>query len=91
MPSAHRNVVKKHFCPACDHFHELKNSNIPQATGCCLLNPPTPFIVGMAQVAPAVMREGVPPETVPILRGYYPPVGPNDTCAQWTPKAEGEA
>jgi hypothetical protein len=85
----HRNVTKRHFCPGCDHFHELANPGMPAASGVCLLYPPTPFIVGMA--APAVVTEPTAGSHVPIVRGYYPPVGPGDTCAQWTPRAEGEA
>lgn len=92
MPGEHRHVAKKHFCPKCDHFHELKNSNVPNASGVCLLNPPTPFIVGMAVVEPTVIaKPDTPPQQVPIIRGYYPPVGNGDTCAQWTPRSEGEA
>ena len=87
----HRNVRNKHFCPRCEHYHHLPNSNVPNATGVCLLNPPTPFIVGMVAVTPAIARENAPVQQVPVIRGYYPPVGPGDTCAQWTPRAEGDA
>lgn len=86
----HRNVAKKHFCPGCDHFHEVPNPGMPDRSGVCVLYPPQAFVVGMAQgaIAPAVNPAALP--AVPIVRGYYPPVGPGDTCAQWTPRAEGE-
>jgi hypothetical protein len=84
----HRNVAKKHFCPGCDHFHEVPNPGLPTPSGVCVLNPPQAFVVGMGQAAIAPMDK--PGAAVPIIRGYYPPVGPGDTCAQWTPRAEGE-
>jgi hypothetical protein len=90
MTLEHRNVRKKHFCPACDHFHQMVNPGMPTLSGVCLLNPPQPFVVGMAPSAQSVIK-GSPPEMVPIVRGYYPPVGPTDTCEQWTPRTEGEA
>jgi hypothetical protein len=86
----HRNITKKKFCPKCDHFHGVEQSNVPGATGMCLKDPPRVFIVGMAPTAASVIK-GENPEMTPILRSYYPPVGPGETCAQWTPRAEGEA
>jgi hypothetical protein len=89
----HRNVKKRHFCPACDHYHAVVSPlNPPNITGLCMFEPPTPFVIGMAQMQRAVVAEpNTPPEQIPIVRAYYPPVGPNETCSQWTPKAEGEA
>jgi hypothetical protein len=84
----HRNIRKHHYCPGCDHFHEVQNTGMAAGSGVCLLNPPTPFVVGMAQAA--IAPRGEQPQQVPITRGYYPPVGPGDTCAQWTPRTEGE-
>jgi len=89
--SEHRNIVKKHFCPKCDHYHHQPQTGVPDATGLCLLNPPTPVVLGIAQVVPAIAREGAPTQNVPILQRYYPAVGIRDSCSQWTPKAEGEA
>lgn len=86
----HRNVAKKHFCPGCDHFHQIQQPGMPPGSGVCLLYPPTPFIVGMATPAIApVAKEQIP--SIPITRAYYPPVTAVDTCAQWTPRAKGEA
>ena len=93
MSDEHRNVRKKHFCPGCDHYHPVVNTlNPPNITGICMLNPPQPFVVGMAQVqAPVIAHPDTPPQTIPITRAYYPPVGPTETCSQWTPRTEGEA
>jgi hypothetical protein len=88
----HRNVTKKYFCPGCYHFHVLPNSNVPGAVGVCLYQPPETFIVGMVPVSPAVMVDPAQAtQMVPVIRAYYPPVGPQDTCSQWTPRIEGEA
>jgi len=87
----HRNVGKKHFCPACDHFHYQANSNVPGAAGACLLNPPSVFIVGMVPVAGAVMLDPEKQPMAPVIRAYYPPVGREDTCSQWTVRPAGEA
>jgi hypothetical protein len=88
----HRNVIKKHFCPGCDHFHELRNSSTPGAHGVCLFNPPQAFVIGMVQTQAAVVVDPAQAaQMVPVIRAYYPPVGREDTCAQWTPRAEGEA
>ena len=91
MTIVHRNVAKKHFCPGCDHFHQVMNPGMPALSGVCVLHPPIPFVVGIAQPAIAPVTEQAQIAPVPIIRGYYPPVGSNDTCAQWTPRAEGEA
>ena len=91
MSGEHRHVKKRHMCPTCEHYHAMPNTNVPGATGMCMLNPPTPFIVGIATVDPVIAREGTPPQQIPIIRAYYPPVGPNETCSQWSPLAEGEA
>jgi hypothetical protein len=88
---AHRHIAKKQFCPACDHFHHQPQSGVPDATGLCLLNPPTPVVLGIAQVNPVIARAETPPQNVPILQRYYPAVGPGDSCSQWTPASEGEA
>ena len=84
----HRNVQKKHFCPACDHFH-----HVPNSVGVCLYNPPAPFIVGMVPIAASVVRADPPEQQqmAPVIRAYYPPVGREDTCSQWTPRPAGEA
>ena len=94
MPSnEHRNVRKKHFCPGCEHFHPAPNPlNPPNIVGVCLLRPPTAFVVGMAAYQPAVVADPkTPPQQIPIIRGYFPPVSETDTCDEWTPAAEGEA
>ena len=89
----HRNVEKKHFCPDCDHFHHVPNSNVPNSVGVCLYNPPAPFIVGMVPIAASVVRADPPEQQqmAPVIRAYYPPVGGGDTCSQWTPRPAGEA
>jgi hypothetical protein len=88
----HRNVEKKHFCPDCDHFHHVPNSNVPNSVGVCLYNPPAPFIVGMVPIAPLVANPDPTSNTMaPVIRAYYPPVGREDTCSQWTPRPAGEA
>lgn len=86
----HRNVAKKHFCPGCDHFHQMANTGLQEPAGACLFGPPRAFIIGMAQSAASVIKGGQP-DMVPIIRGYYPPVSAVDTCQQWTPRTEGEA
>lgn len=86
----HRNVIKKKTCPSCDHFHGVANSNVPFCTGVCVKDPPTVFVVGMAPTAASVIRDQQP-EMVPVLRSFYPPVGPNETCSHWTQRAAGEA
>jgi hypothetical protein len=86
----HRNIAKKKNCPKCDHFHGVAASNVPGASGMCLKDPPKVFVVGMAPSASSVIK-GENPDLVPILRAFYPPVGPSETCSQWTPRAEGEA
>jgi len=92
MSTEHRNIRQKKFCPACEHYHPLKNTlNPPTLQGICLKEPPQPFMVGMAQVQPAIAREGQQIEQVPIMRAFFPPVGDKDTCGQWTARAEGEA
>lgn len=92
MSAEHRHVAKKQFCPRCDHFHELKQPTVPGASGLCLLRPPQAFMVGMAVIEPSVIaKPDAAPQQVPVIRAYYPPVGPVDTCAQWTQRSEGEA
>lgn len=88
----HRHIAKKQFCPGCDHFHEQR-SNVPGAVGVCLKDPPTVFVIGMVQSARSAIQQqaDAPQEMVPVIRAYFPPVNPTDTCAQWTPRAEGEA
>jgi hypothetical protein len=92
MNEQHRNIRKKHFCPRCDHYHHQPQSGVADTTGLCLLYPPTPVVLGIAQVAPSVLAsDTVARQNVPILQRYYPAVGPGDSCSQWTPQAQGEA
>lgn len=82
----HYNVKKRHFCPDCQHCH-WPDARTP--FGMCLKDPPRVFIIGMQQSSPIVKQENN--EIAPVLRSYFPNVGRNDTCGEWTPEAKGEA
>jgi len=86
MSEQHRNITHKKFCPGCDHYHEAAPNN-----GMCLKDPPVPVLIGIAQIAPVIARESHQVQQKPVVVGYYPPVGPNETCSFWTPRTEGEA
>jgi hypothetical protein len=82
----HRNVIKNRFCKNCDHSHfPVEQEN---ALGICVLDPPTPFIVGMS--APAIVSKPGSGDTMPLVRSFYPPVALEETCSHWTPVIEGE-
>jgi hypothetical protein len=85
----HRNYANKKFCPGCEHSHFPHDD--AGAGGLCLLHPPTPFLLGMAPKPTPVVQPGAPPETVPIIRAWFPTVGNHDTCSQFEPRAEGNA
>lgn len=79
----HRHVKNKKFCPTCDHSHFPHNDE--NIAGMCLKEPPTAFVVGMQASA----LQGMPP--LPVVRGFYPPVGRTETCSHHTPRIQGEA
>ena len=91
MNQPHRNIARGKTCPGCDHFHGVERSNVPGATGMCLKDPPVAFMVGLAPAASSVVKNNPNPEMIPMLRAFYPPVGPNESCSWWTPRCEGEA
>jgi hypothetical protein len=46
----------------------------------------------MVPIAPLVANPDPTSNTMaPVIRAYYPPVGGEDTCSQWTPRPAGEA
>ena len=91
MNEPHRYLKAGKICPKCDHYHHVPNMNVPGCTGMCLKDPPKVFVIGMAPSAASVIKGDPQSELVPVLRSYYPPVGPMETCGQWTPRIMGEA
>ena len=82
----HQNVGKKRFCTTCEHAH-FPN---PQkgAMGMCLLEPPRPWLIGMAPSALQVKPDVA--SSTPIVRAFYPTIGDSDTCSRWSMRTDGE-
>lgn len=64
-------------CRACINQHD------EVGVGLCVKHPPTPFVMGMVPVAPAIVREGAQMQTQPVIRAYYPMVNLVDGCLEW--------
>jgi hypothetical protein len=62
--------------------------------GQCHKMPPTPLLLGMTQVMPAVVVRDQAPQQAPVVQSYFPPMpaeGAVAWCGLWEPKAQGEA
>lgn len=58
------------YCISCEYYHQSMK-NHPDKGGTCHRYPPTPHIVG----ADGLGR--------PLALGFWPVVGPKDTCGEW--------
>jgi len=66
-------------CAAC------VSQNEEAGVGLCVLNPPTPFVMGMVQQQPSVLHQGAQVQAQPVIRAYYPLVNLNEGCMQHEP------
>lgn len=72
-------------CSGCEHFLLLEESG-----GLCRRFPPVPMVVGMNQ-GPQQVLANKPRPIVPIIQPFFPRVGSEDVCGEYSMKMAGRA
>lgn len=72
-------------CSTCQHFLRVDDDG-----GLCRRYPPQPMVVGMREGKQQVLANK-PRPIEPIIMPFFPRVGPNDVCGEFSIRVEGSA